>query len=123
MVVAGRLISAHYVNTLKSGIYASVGRDPLVVSEPGLYQLLARTNSPLAEPFQDWLYGELLSTEATVALEAIVQREGSRMVARQIKRCFNRPVDNPPLTSGRSRARLVLGRSAQTQGVYRGWTA
>lgn len=31
-----------------------------VLSEPGLWYFVSRSNSPLAEPFQDWLYEEVL---------------------------------------------------------------
>lgn len=35
-------------------------QDVLFVSEPGLYQLLSRCRVPAAEPFQDWLFDEVL---------------------------------------------------------------
>ncbi len=37
-------------------------QDVLFVSEPGLYQLLSRCRVPAAEPFQDWVFDEVLPT-------------------------------------------------------------
>lgn len=37
-------------------------QDVLFVSEPGLYQLLSRCRVPAAEPFQDWMFDEVLPT-------------------------------------------------------------
>ncbi len=33
---------------------------PVLLTEPGLYWLIARSNSPRAVPFQDWLFSEVL---------------------------------------------------------------
>lgn len=34
----------------------------IVISEPGLYQLAGESKLPSAEPFQDWVYEEVLPT-------------------------------------------------------------
>lgn len=31
------------------------GRDPIIVSESGLYKLILRSDKPQAKPFQDWV--------------------------------------------------------------------
>ena len=31
-----------------------------IIDERNLYRLMGRSNAPNAEPFQDWLYGEVL---------------------------------------------------------------
>jgi len=37
-----------------------VTRDITIISEPGLYRLIMRSRRPEAEPFQDWVVGEVL---------------------------------------------------------------
>ncbi|SRR5712691_1190530 len=46
----------------KSDVTDSLGRPQLtlLVSEPGLYRFLARSNMAKAEPFQDWLFEEVV---------------------------------------------------------------
>lgn len=36
------------------------GRDPLVVSEPGLYKMIMKSRKPVAKPFQRWVTHEVL---------------------------------------------------------------
>ena len=36
------------------------GKNPNFISEPGLYQLIMRSNLPAAEKFQDWVFEEVL---------------------------------------------------------------
>lgn len=38
------------------------GRPNALVSEAGLYELIARSNKPEARAFKDWVFGELLPT-------------------------------------------------------------
>ncbi|MGB3205188.1 MAG: BRO family protein [Crinalium sp.] len=52
-------VSAKYSKTLSLGL---PGKKPLFVSEPGLYQLVMRSNLSSAERFQDWVFEEVLPT-------------------------------------------------------------
>ena len=36
------------------------GRKPIFISEPGLYELIMRSNLPTAVPFQKWVYSQVL---------------------------------------------------------------
>ena len=40
------------------------GKKPNFISEPGLYQLIMRSNLPNAEKFQDWVFEEVLLSSA-----------------------------------------------------------
>ena len=53
MVDDGDVISVQIVD-------ADRGYKANFVSEKGLYKIVSKTKSPLAKPFQDWLYGEVL---------------------------------------------------------------
>ena len=44
----------------KNSMISSQEREVVTLLEPGLYRMLARTSSPIAEPFQDWLFEEVL---------------------------------------------------------------
>ena len=46
------------------------------VSEPGLYELLCKSEMPAARPFQDWLFEEVLPT---------IRRTGSYSLAQPMQ--------------------------------------
>jgi prophage antirepressor-like protein len=48
-------------------------QDMLTLFEPGLYALIARSNSPIAVPFQKWVYEEVLPSIRQTGSYAIVQ--------------------------------------------------
>ena len=50
-------VSAKYSQQLDLG---RRGKKPIFISEPGLYQLIMRSNLPSAEKFQDWVFEEVL---------------------------------------------------------------
>lgn len=50
-------VSAKYSQQLDLG---RRGKKPVFISEPGLYQLIMRSNLPKAEKFQDWVFEEVL---------------------------------------------------------------
>ena len=50
-------VSAKYNQQLDLG---RRGKKPIFISEPGLYQLVMRSNLPNAEKFQDWVFEEVL---------------------------------------------------------------
>ncbi len=53
------LINEKYKGTGKTGTLGGE-QEVILVTEPGLYQGLARSNQPKAQPFQDWLFEEVL---------------------------------------------------------------
>jgi prophage antirepressor-like protein len=62
---ASRLIKDKYLSnpvTRRISPSLQLRADTILVSEPGLYLLLARSNHPKAEEFQDWLFEEVLPT-------------------------------------------------------------
>lgn len=56
-----------------------VTRGVTIISEPGLYRLIMRSRRPEAEPFQDWVVGEVLPA---------IRKTGSYGVAPQIPQSF-----------------------------------
>ena len=50
-------VSAKYNQQLDLG---RPGKKPVFINEPGLYQLVMRSNLPSAEKFQDWVFEEVL---------------------------------------------------------------
>jgi len=54
-----RIVKGKYTQKVRP---PSGGRKLTVISEPGVWQSLARTQKDAAEPFQDWLYEEVLPT-------------------------------------------------------------
>lgn len=57
---------SHYLRSLpekwktRNPIPGGGNNQPILITEPGLYWLIARSNSPRAVPFQDWLFSEVL---------------------------------------------------------------
>ena len=60
------------VNTI--GIAQNGGRNPLIVSEPGLYKLILKSRKPEAKAFQRWVTHEVLPA---------IRRDGGYMVSRE----------------------------------------
>lgn len=73
-------VSAKYNQQLDLG---RRGKSPNFISEPGLYQLIMRSNLPAAEKFQDWVFEEVLpairktGTYSTLKSTPQVQEIGS----------------------------------------------
>lgn len=73
---------------------ADLGLHPqtVLISEPGLYRLVMRSNAPLAEPFQDWVTDEVLpairenGSYGTSAVAALSNRDLARMVIEEADR-------------------------------------
>lgn len=60
---AKRLLRDGQYNTLSSRIWSDLGgrgRPPIIVTEGGLYRLIMRSDSPVADSFQDWVTDEVL---------------------------------------------------------------
>lgn len=55
---------------------ADLGLDPqtVLISEPGLYRLIMRSNAPLAEHFQDWVTDEVLPTIRQTGVYSVVEQ-------------------------------------------------
>lgn len=54
----------------------------VVISEPGLYQLAGQSKLPTAEPFQDWVYEEVLPT---------IRKHGAYMTPEKIEEALLNP--------------------------------
>ncbi|GAA2182111.1 phage antirepressor Ant [Brooklawnia cerclae] len=48
------------INPNSIGVAQTGGKDPLIVSEPGAYSLIARSRKPEAKPFKRWVNHEVL---------------------------------------------------------------
>lgn len=58
---AKRLLREKHIGTTPSGT-PGIPDGALIISEPGLYRLMMRSNQPHAERFQDWVTDEVLPT-------------------------------------------------------------
>lgn len=74
------------------------GKAPLIVSEPGLYNLISHSRKPEAKPFQRWVNHEVLPT---------IRRTGGYNTAASVEAL----VDNPDLVIGLA-TRLKQARAA-----------
>lgn len=93
---AARLLRDSQLNTLPEGIAAELGqrggRAPKVTTEGGLYRLIMRSNSPLADPFQDWVTDEVLpairktGTYSVSTAVELSRRDLARMVIEEADR-------------------------------------
>lgn len=57
-------------------------QEMVVISEPGLYQLAGQSKLPTAEPFQDWVYEEVLPT---------IRKHGAYMTPEKIEEALLNP--------------------------------
>ena len=57
-------------------------REVILISEPGIYQLAGQSKLPSAEPFQDWVYEEVLPT---------IQHHGAYMTSEVIEKTISDP--------------------------------
>lgn len=63
-------------------VLAGQNREVVVISEPGLYQLAGQSKLPSAEPFQDWVYEEVLPS---------IRKHGAYMTDLKIEEILSNP--------------------------------
>ena len=63
-------------------VLAGQNREGVVISEPGLYQLAGQSKLPSAEPFQDWVYEEVLPS---------IRKHGAYMTDLKIEEILSNP--------------------------------
>lgn len=63
-------------------VLAGQNREVVVISEPGLYQLAGQSKLPSAEPFQDWVYEEVLPS---------IRKRGAYMTDLKIEEILSNP--------------------------------
>lgn len=110
---AARLLRDSQLSTLPEGTWRDLGgrgSAPKIVTEGGLYRLIMRSNSPLADPFQDWVTDEVLPA---------IRRTGSYGVAPQ--RELSRKEMARFWYEAEERAEAAEQRAAELEGPARSW--
>jgi len=87
-------------------------RDVWLVNEPGLYRLIFRSDKPQAEPFQDWVYHQVLpairATGSYTAPSAKPPQDLATLVEQELKKLL-RKQRKQALQKNRLKATTTLG--------------
>jgi hypothetical protein len=66
----------------------------IIIWEPGIYQAIGKSSSPKAEPFQRWLFGEVIPTLFQTGSYSALQTTGSSVALVDSIGAFERKIDS-----------------------------